>query len=150
MDIQPVATNRKAFHEFHILEKIEAGIALSGSEVKSLREGRGNLKEAYAVIRDGQATIVGMHISPYSHTGFSGHDPRRERRLLLHKREILKLGQKLAEKGLTLIPLRIYFKGSWAKVELGLAKGKKIHDKKEAMKERDIKRETSREMSKYR
>ncbi len=150
MDIQPVATNRKAFHEFHILEKIEAGIELSGSEVKSLREGRGNLKEAYAVIRDGQATIIGMHISPYSHTGFAGHEPTRERRLLLHKREILKLGQKLAEKGLTLIPLRIYFKGSWAKVELGLAKGKKIHDKKEAMKERDIKRETSREMSKYR
>ncbi len=141
-----IATNRKAYHEFFILEKFEAGIDLFGSEVKSLREGSGNLKEGYVTIRDGNAILVGVHISPYSHTGFQGHEPTRDRQLLLSKREIIKLSKKVAEKGLTLIPLRMYFKGGWAKVEIGLAKGKRHYDKKDSIKDRDIKRDTEREV----
>lgn len=126
MNKQIVATNRKAFHEYHILDKFEAGIELLGSEVKSLREGNANLKEAYIVIRKGQARAVGIHISPYSHTGFEGHEPVRGRRLLLHKREIQKIKNSLDQKGLTAVPLQLYFnpKG-WAKLEFGIAKGKK-------------------------
>ncbi|NOZ03419.1 MAG: SsrA-binding protein SmpB [FCB group bacterium] len=149
MDGSIVAKNRKAFHDFHILDTIEAGIELKGSEVKSLREGRANLRDAYVDIRGGNAYLVGVHISPYSHTGFVGHEPTRDRRLLLHKREILKLRQLIAEKGVTAIPLKLYFRGSWAKVELGIAKGKKTYDKKAALKARDIKRETDREMNRY-
>ncbi len=149
MDKHIVTKNRKAYHEYHILETYEAGIQLTGSEVKSLREGHANLKESYAVVRQGEAFLIGCHISHYSHTGYQGHEPVHDRRLLLHKNEILKIKQKLDEKGCTVIPLSLYFKGSWAKVEIGLAKGKKIHDKKEAIKERDIKRETDREMSRY-
>jgi len=147
MNNKIIATNRKAFHEYFILDKYEAGIVLLGSEVKSLREGSANLKGGYVLIRDGNALMLGVRISPYSHTGFTGHDPLRERQLLLQKRQILKLGQKVAEKGLTLIPLRIYFKNGIAKVEIGLAKGKRHYDKKEALKKRDIKRDTEREMS---
>lgn len=149
MEKHIVTKNRKAFHEYHILSKLEAGIELTGSEVKSLREGHANLKEAYATIRGTELYLIGCHISPYSHTGYQGHDPLRDRKLLLHKSEILKIRQQLAEKGCTVVPLAIYFKGSWAKVEIGVAKGKKIHDKKAALKERDIKRETDREMSGY-
>jgi SsrA-binding protein len=149
MNEKIIATNRKAFHEYFILDKFEAGIELLGSEVKSLREGSGNLKEGYVVIRDGNAILIGVRISPYSHTGFKGHDPLRERQLLLQKKQILKLARKVAEKGLTLIPLRMYFKGGWAKVEIGLAKGKRHYDKKESIKKRDIKRETDREVRKH-
>ena len=149
MNEKIIATNRKAYHEFFILEKIEAGIELLGSEVKSLREGSGNLKEGYVVIRDGNAILVGVRISPYSHTGFIGHDPLRDRQLLLQKKQILKLAKKVAEKGLTLIPLRMYFKDGWAKVEIGLAKGKRHYDKKDTIKKRDIKRETEREVRKH-
>ena len=149
MNDKIIATNRKAFHEFFILEKFEAGIDLLGSEVKSLREGSGNLKEGYVVIRDGNAILVGVRISPYSHTGFAGHDPLRDRQLLLQKKQILKLARKVAEKGLTLIPLRMYFKDGWAKIEIGLAKGKRHYDKKESIKKRDIKRETDREVRKH-
>ncbi len=149
MEKQFVTKNRKAYHEFHILDKLEAGVELTGSEVKSLREGHANLKEAYATIRGSELFLIGCHINPYSHTGYQGHEPLRDRKLLLHKNEILKIKQQLAEKGLTVIPLSIYFKDSWAKIEIGLAKGKKIHDKKAAIKERDIKRETDREMSRY-
>ncbi len=148
MNEKIIATNRKAYHEFFILEKYEAGIELLGSEVKSLREGSGNLKEGYVVIRDGNAILVGVRISPYSHTGFVGHDPLRDRQLLLQKKQILKLARKVAEKGLTLIPLRMYFKDGWAKVEIGLAKGKRHYDKKDSIKKRDIKRETEREVRK--
>ncbi|MEE8340904.1 MAG: SsrA-binding protein SmpB [Candidatus Neomarinimicrobiota bacterium] len=148
MNERIIATNRKAYHEFFILDKFEAGIGLLGSEVKSLREGSGNLKEGYVVIREGNAILVGVRISPYSHTGFTGHDPLRDRQLLLQKKQILKLSRKVAEKGLTLIPLRMYFKGGWAKVEIGLAKGKRHYDKKESIKKRDINRETAREMRK--
>ena len=149
MNERVIATNRKAFHEFFILDKFEAGIELVGSEVKSLREGSGNLKEGYVVIRDGNAVLVGVRISPYSHTGFTGHDPLRDRQLLLQKKQILKLARKVAEKGLTLIPLRMYFKNGWVKVEIGLAKGKRHYDKKESIKKRDIKRETDREVRKH-
>jgi len=148
MNEKIIATNRKAFHEYFILEKYEAGIDLFGSEVKSLREGAANLKEGYVIIREGNAILIGVRISPYSHTGFKGHEPSRDRQLLLNKREIIKLSKKVAEKGLTLIPLRMYFKNGWAKVEIGLAKGKRHYDKKESIKRRDIKRDTEREISK--
>ena len=148
MNEKIIATNRKAFHEYFILEKYEAGIDLFGSEVKSLREGAANLKEGYVLIREGNAILIGVRISPYSHTGFKGHEPSRDRQLLLNKREIIKLSKKVAEKGLTLIPLKMYFKNGWAKVEIGLAKGKRHYDKKESLKKKDIKRDTEREIRK--
>jgi len=139
MDNRIVATNRKAYHEYHILDKYETGIELLGSEVKSLREGNANLKEAYIVIRKEQAWVLGIHISPYSHTGFEGHEPVRERRLLLHKREIEKIKISLEQKGLTAVPLQMYFNpNGWAKLEIGIAKGKKIWDKRESKKNKDI------------
>ena len=142
-----VSTNRKAYHEFQIIETFEAGLELLGSEVKSLREGKASLNESYVLIKKGQAWLTGTHISTYSHTGFSGHDPSRNRRLLLHKNEILKIGQKLAEKGLTAVPLKLYFnKRGWLKVEIGLAKGKKLYDKRETKKRKDIERDIQREL----
>ena len=151
MEQHIVVTNRKAFHNYHILDKYEAGMELLGSEVKSLREGNANLREAYVIIRKGQAWLTGVHIKPYSHTGFDGHNPLRNRKLLLHNREIIKLKTKLDQKGLTAIPLKIYFnKKGLAKLELALAKGKKNYDKKIALKERDIKRESERELSERR
>ena len=147
MDIQVVATNRKAFHVYHILDSYEAGIELLGSEVKSLREGNANLKEAYVPIRKGQAWLIGVHINTYSHSGNEGHEPVRSRRLLLHKREITKLQASLHQKGLTAVPLKLYFnKNSRAKLEIGIAKGKRLYDKKDAIKERDIKRDAEREL----
>ena len=147
METQIAATNRKAYHEYHILDKYEAGIELLGSEVKSLREGNANLKEAYVTIRNGQALAIGIHISPYSHTGIEGHDPVRDRRLLLHKREIKKITDLTNQKGLTAIPLQLYFNPNGrAKIEIGIAKGKKTYDKKKAIKERDILRDAQREL----
>ena len=144
-----VSTNRKAYHEFQIIEVLEAGLELLGSEVKSLREGKASLKESYIKIRKGQAWMVGVHISAYSHTGFSGHEPLRDRRLLLHKNEIYKINQKLSEKGLTALPLKLYFnKKGWLKVEVGLAKGKKLYDKRDTKKRRDIERDIQRQMKK--
>ena len=151
MEKSTVSTNRKAYHEFQIIETFEAGIELLGSEVKSLREGNASLRESYVLIKKGQAWLVGMHINAYSHTGFSGHEPVRKRRLLLHKNEILKINQKLAEKGLTAVPLKVYFnKRGWLKVEIGLARGKKLYDKRETKKRRDIEKEINREMKKSR
>ena len=151
MEQHIVVTNRKAFHNYHILDKYEAGMELLGSEVKSLREGNANLREAYVIIRKGQVWLSGVHIKPYSHTGFDGHEPVRNRKLLLHNREISKLKAKLDQKGLTAIPLRIYFNNKGlAKLELALAKGKKTYDKKITLKERDIKRESQRELSERR
>ncbi|RMF10644.1 MAG: SsrA-binding protein SmpB [Candidatus Neomarinimicrobiota bacterium] len=147
-EIVPITTNRKARHDYHILETYEAGLQLTGSEVKSLREGRANLKDAYVLIRNGNAVLVGAHISPYSHTGYAGHDPDRNRQLLLHEREIRKIRQKTAEKGLTVVPLRMYFKQGWAKVEIAVAKGKHTYDKREARKNRDLSRDTLREIRK--
>ena len=148
IDNKTVVSNRKAFYEYHILEKYEAGMELLGSEVKSLREGNANLKQAYVLIRKGQAWATGIHIKPYSHTGFEGHEAVRNRKLLLNAKEIQKIKTKLEQKGLTAIPLRIYFnKKGWAKLEIALAKGKKTYDKRNTIKERDIKRESQREMS---
>jgi SsrA-binding protein len=147
MNQQISASNRKAYHEYHILDKYEAGIELFGTEVKSLREAQANLKESYVIVRKNQAWISGMHINRYSNTGHQGHDPTRNRRLLLNKREILKIKQSIEQKGLTVVPLKLYFsQNGWAKVEIGLAKGKKIFDKKSSIKERDIKRDMQREL----
>ena len=143
-----VSTNRKAYHEFHILENFEAGIQLKGSEVKSIREGSVSLKQSYIVTQKGEAWIKALHIPSYSHTGYDGHDPLRNRKLLLHKREILKIDAKLAEKGLTAVPTKLYFKGGLVKIELGLAKGKKLYDKRASKKKRDVERDIQRALKK--
>ena len=139
-----VANNKKAFHEYHILETFEAGIQLKGSEVKSIREGKASLKESYVSIRKGEAWLRGAHISSYSHTGFAGHKSVRNRKLLLHKKEIIKINSKLAEKGLTAVPIKLYLKNGLVKLEFGLAKGKKLFDKRETKKKRDIERDIQR------
>jgi SsrA-binding protein len=139
-----IATNRKARHEYSILETFEAGIALKGAEVKSLRQGRASLQESYAALKNGEVWLLDMHISPYEQAADDSYEPTRKRKLLLHKKEIRRLVGKLAEKGLTLIPLRAYFKHGIAKVELALAKGKRAYDKREAIKRRDMQRELER------
>ena len=140
-----VATNRKAYHDYFIEEKFEAGIMLTGTEVKSLREGRANLQDSYASVKDGEAFLYHCHISPYSHGNLMNHDPLRVRKLLLHKKEIHKLLGKTQQKGLTLVPLRIYFsERGKAKVELGLAKGKKLYDRRDTIKAREAGREVQR------
>jgi SsrA-binding protein len=126
-----ITTNRDAYHNYHILETFEAGIQLVGTEVKSIREGRVNLKDAYAMVRDGQTWLLNAHISHYSHGNRQNHDPTRDRRLLLHKREIIRLQSKVQEKGLTLVPTKLYFKGNLIKCELAIARGKKLYDKRE-------------------
>jgi len=141
-----VVQNRRAHHDYFILEKIEAGIELRGTEVKSLRAGGMTLKDSYAEVRDGQMFLVGSHISPYEKGNIYNHDPERNRRLLLHKREIVKLGAKVAEKGLTLVPLKVYFKEGRAKVELGLCRGKHTVDKRDTIREREVLREADRAM----
>ena len=141
-----VATNRQAGFRFNLLEKLEAGIVLQGSEVKSLRNGAVQLKDAYAEVTDGEVWLRNMHIAPYD-PARENHDPERPRKLLLHKREIERLIGKTAEKGLTVVPTRVYFSGSRAKVELAVAKGKDMYDKRRAIKERDTKREIERALS---
>ena len=140
-----IATNRKAFHNFSILETYEAGLVLRGTEVKSLREAQVNFKDCYAAIDNGEAWLIGCHITPYHHGSDANHDPERKRKLLLHRREIGRLLGKVAERGLTLVPLRLYFKEGRAKIELGLARGKKLHDKRAAIRERDERREMAQE-----
>jgi SsrA-binding protein len=140
-----VATNRKARHEYEILETVEAGLVLLGTEVKSIREGQVNFKDSYATIDNDEAWLVGCYISPYHHGTDANHDPERKRKLLLHRREISRLLGKIAERGLTLIPLRLYFKQGRAKVELGLARGKKLHDKRASIRERESRREMEKE-----
>jgi len=146
MSIRIVCTNRKAYHDYFIDETIEAGLALVGSEVKALREGRANLTDSYVLVRDGQAYLLGCHISPYSHGGTFNHEATRERKLLLHKKEILRLHGKIREKGLALIGLKIYFSKGRAKIELGLARGKKLYDKREVIKKRADDRDMERVM----
>jgi SsrA-binding protein len=141
-----VASNRKAFYDYHIEEKYEAGISLLGTEVKSLRAGRANLKESYVIIKNGEAFLFNCHISPYSHGNINNHEPLRTRKLLLHKKEIGKLWGKISQQGLTLIPLKIYFKHGRAKVEIGLAKGKRQYEKRDSTKEKEAKREIERHM----
>lgn len=140
----PTLDNRRARYEFEILESLEAGLALTGTEIKSLREGGGSLGEGYARIRDGELWLVNMYIPPYKQGSFSNHDPRRPRKLLLHRNQIDRLAGRVAEKGLTLVPLRLYFTRGMAKVELGLARGKKLWDKRRTVAERDAKRDLQR------
>lgn len=139
-----IATNRKARHEYHVLEHFEAGIALQGTEVKSLRDGKVNFKDSFAEIREGEVFLQGLHINPYEQGNIYNHDPERTRKLLLHKREILKLASQVYEKGLTLVPLKLYFKQGKAKVEIGLCRGKQKADKRATIREREVKREMDR------
>jgi SsrA-binding protein len=145
-----VATNRQASFRYHLLERWEAGIALQGSEVKSLRDGGVQLKDAYAEVRDGEVWLRNMHIAPYKPAARDNHDPERPRKLLLHRREIERLIGKTAERGLTLVPTRVYFKGPRAKVELALARGKEMKDKRRSIKERETRREIDRALSERR
>ena len=137
-----IAENRKAFHDYHILDTYEAGVALLGTEVKAIREGRVNLRDSYASVEQGEVFLHNVNISPYSHRGYADHEPLRARKLLLHRNEILKLVGKTIEKGMTLVPLRLYFKNGRVKVAMGLARGKKDYDKREAIKRRETERET--------
>ena len=141
-----IADNRKARHDYFLIEKFEAGIALVGTEVKSMRAGRVNLKDSYAQIDDGELFLYNMHVSPYEQGSFSNVDPTRKRKLLMHKREIMRLLGSVKEKGLTLVPTKLYFSDSKVKVEIALAQGKKLHDKRASEKEKDTKREIDKAM----
>ena len=145
-NIKVMATNREARHEYFIEEEYEAGIELQGTEVKSIRQGTLNLKDAWCGIKDGQMLINQMHISPYDHGNRFNPDPRRPRRLLMHKREIMRLYGKVKQDGYSLIPLSVYFKGSRVKIKVGLCKGKKLYDKRQSAAERDAKRQIDRAM----
>jgi SsrA-binding protein len=137
-----IAENRKARHDYHVLDTWEAGVALLGTEVKAIREGRVNLRDSYARVDRGEVWLENVHISPYSHTGYAFHEERRKRKLLLHAEEIRKLAGRVAEKGLTLVALEMYFKNGRVKVALALAKGKQLHDKRETIRRREVDRET--------
>ena len=137
-----VAENRTAFHDYHILETFEAGVALLGTEVKAIREGRVNLRDSFGRVDAGEAYVMNVHISPYSHRGYADHDPTRRRKLLLHKQEIKKLVGTTTERGMTLVPVRMYFKNGRVKIAISLAKGKKDYDRRETIKRRETERET--------
>jgi SsrA-binding protein len=137
-----IAENRKAHHDFHLLETFEAGLVLMGTEVKAIREGHVNLRDSFARVEAGEVWVYNMHISPYSHRGYSDHEPTRRRKLLLHRQEIRKLIGKTVERGMTLVPTRLYFKEGRVKIAISLAKGKKAHDKRETVKRREADRET--------
>ena len=139
-----IAKNSKAFHDYFVEDRYEAGIELAGTEVKSIRQGNVNLKDSFCTVKDGQMTLHGMHVSPYEKGNIFNREPRRPRRLLMHKREILRLFTKIKQDGYTLIPLSLYFKGPRVKVEVGLCKGKKLYDKREAAAKKDAKREMDR------
>jgi SsrA-binding protein len=143
--IKLIANNKKAYHEYFIEEKYEAGISLAGTEVKSIRQGKCSIKEAYVAIEHGEVFIHGMHISPYEKGNIFNKDPLRSRKLLMHGYEINKLIGKIKEKGYTLAPLQVYLKGSLVKLEIGLARGKKLYDKREDIQKKDLRRETERE-----
>ena len=144
--VKPIASNRKAYHDYFVEEKYEAGLALCGTEVKSIRMGHVNLKDAFCVVKDGQMVVHGMHVSPYEKGNIFNRDPLRPRQLLMHKREILRLYGRVKQDGYTLVPLSIYFKGPHIKLEVGLCKGKKRFDKREAAADRDAKREMDRHL----
>ncbi|MCL6612593.1 MAG: SsrA-binding protein SmpB [Peptococcaceae bacterium] len=144
MPEKTVTVNRRARHEYHIIETFEAGIELKGTEVKSLRAGKANLQDSFARVENGELLLYNMHISPYDQGNRFNHEPKRARRLLMHKQEVLRLLGKVREKGFSLIPLRVYFKNGWAKVELALARGKKLYDRREDIAERDARREMER------
>jgi SsrA-binding protein len=143
-EIQSIARNKRARFDYHILDTFEAGLVLKGTEVKSLRDGRANISDAYGIIKDGEAYLLNLHISPYERGGYSNHEPDRTRKLLLHRKEIRRLIGAVERQGLTLVPLEIYFKRGVAKVALALGKGKKLHDKRDTERERDAAREIAR------
>ena len=145
-ETRTIAQNKKAYHDYFVVESYEAGIELCGTEVKSLRQGQVNLKDSWCSIQDGELFVRGMHISPYEQGNIFNRDPMRQRRLLMHKREIMRLFGTVKQEGLALIPLSLYFKGSRVKVQVGLCKGKKLYDKREAAAERDAKRDIDRAM----
>ena len=147
--VKQVASNRKAFHDYFVLERCEAGIELSGTEVKSVRAGTLNLKDSYCTIKNGELFVRGMHISPYEKGNIFNRDPDRVRRLLMHRKEILKLQQRVMQEGIALVPLSVYFKDSRVKVEVGLCKGKKLYDKREADARADAKRDIERNLKNY-
>jgi SsrA-binding protein len=138
-----IASNKKAFHDYFVLQKAEAGVALTGTEVKSLRDGKANIKDSYVIFKNGEAFLFNAHISPYSHGNLQNHEPERSRKLLLHRREIEKLREQVVEKGLTVVPLRLYFKGGKVKVEIAVVRGKKLYDKRETEKKRELDREAA-------
>ena len=144
--IKLIAQNKKAYHDYFVDEKYEAGVELFGTEVKSIREGRVNIKESYCDIKDGEVFVVGMHISPYDQGNIFNKDPMRLKKLLLHKREILKLFGLVSQKGYTLVPLQLYFKGSNVKVQVGLCRGKKLYDKRDSAAEKQASRDIDRQM----
>ena len=145
-----IASNKKAFHDYHVLDKVEAGIELTGTEVKSLRDRGANLKDSYVQFKAGEAYLLGTHIAPYTHGNIQNHAPERTRRLLLHRREIEKLETQVVEKGLTVVPLRLYFKGNRVKTEIAVVRGKKLYDKRETEKRREADREAAVEMKRVR
>ncbi|MBR4158142.1 MAG: SsrA-binding protein SmpB [Oscillospiraceae bacterium] len=147
--VKQIASNRKAFHDYFVLERYEAGIELFGTEVKSIRAGAVNLKDSFCTIKNGELFARGLHISPYEHGNIFNRDPMRPKRLLMHKREIQKLNARVMQDGVALIPLSLYFKDSRVKLELGLCKGKKLHDKRDAEAERDARRDIERAMRNY-
>ena len=147
--IKVIVTNRKARHNYEITSSLEAGLVLQGSEVKSLRAGKASLVDAYGRIRNGELWIIGMHIAQYKEATFANHEPTRDRKLLLHKQEIKKIKRKVEEKGITLVPLKLYFKNNIAKLELGIARGERKYDKKVTIAERDAKRDAQREQKQY-
>ena len=144
MSIKIISTNRKAYHEYHIIEKYEAGIELVGSEVKALRESNVTIKESYVKLIKNELFSIGMHISEYSHSGYTSHEPGRLRKLLLHKKEINKIYRSIQEKGMTLIPLKLYFKGGRVKLEFATAKGKRLWDKRQDLMKKDMQRQAER------
>ncbi|HSN69843.1 MAG TPA: SsrA-binding protein SmpB [Thermoanaerobaculia bacterium] len=141
-----IASNRKAFHDYHVLDRQEAGIALTGTEVKSLREGRANLSDSYVIVKDGEAYLFNAHISPYTHGNRANHDPLRTRKLLLHRREIDKIASAVRDKGLSVVPLRLYFRRGVVKTEIAVVKGKKLHDKRESERTKEADREAAHAM----
>ncbi|HUO85680.1 MAG TPA: SsrA-binding protein SmpB [Thermoanaerobaculia bacterium] len=140
---RPVATNRKALHDYFVLETMEAGLVLKGTEVKSLREGKANLTDSYVLVREGEAFLLNAHISPYSHGNIENHDPTRSRKLLLHRHQIRKLDDETTRKGLTIVPLKLYFRDGRAKAEIALVRGKKLFDKRETEKRKEAERESA-------
>jgi SsrA-binding protein len=150
VESKTVATNRKAFHDYFIEDKLEVGLALAGSEVKSLREGRANLKDSFVHFRDGEAWLVGAHISAYGPASWTGHTSERDRKVLMHRRELDRWAAEVARSGVTCIPLKLYFKGARVKAEIALVKGKKLHDKRDALREKELSREADRAMRRAR
>jgi SsrA-binding protein len=147
--VKTISTNRKARHDYHIDDTFEAGIVLTGTEIKSIRAGRVNLRDSYATVKEGELWLLNTHIAPYQQGTYANHEPRRPRKLLMHRREINRITGKLQERGFTLVPLRLYLKDNLAKVELGLARGKKQYDKRAALREKQTRREIDRAVARH-